>query len=71
MVTKYICGFKQTSGYADLVVLTDQHEGIETFNLIIPLQLMCSKVPHALSYDPSKPKDFEFHMKLGSKKYNK
>lgn len=66
----FIISNKQVD-YADLYVPTTQHEGMETFNFIIPLQLMCSKVPHALGYDPSKPKDPEFHMKLGSKKFNK
>lgn len=57
--------------YADLYIPTTESKGMETFNFIVPLQLMCSKVPYALGYDPSKPKDPQFHMKLESKKFNK
>lgn len=56
---------------ADLVLPTVKNEEMLTFNFIIPLQLMCAKIPTLRGVDPSTPKDPQFHMKLGSKKFNK
>jgi len=58
------------SEQADLVLPTgDKPEGWH-FNFIIPLQLICAKIPTLRGVDPSTPKDPNFHMKLGSKKMN-
>ncbi|MBL1228265.1 SIS domain-containing protein [Enterococcus sp. BWB1-3] len=56
---------------ADLVLPTVNNKEMLTFNFIIPLQLMCAKIPVLRGIDPSIPKDPQFHMKLGSKKFNK
>lgn len=42
----------------------------QTFNFILPLQLICAKIPALKGIDSSKPKDPQFHMKLGSKRFN-
>ncbi|KAF1306071.1 SIS domain-containing protein [Enterococcus saccharolyticus] len=59
------------SEHADLVLPTIQSSDFLTFNFIIPLQLICAKIPSLRGVDPSTPKDPQFHMKLGSKKFNK
>lgn len=56
---------------ANLVLPTVRNPEMQTFNFIIPLQLMCAKIPTLRGVDPSTPKDPQFHMKLGSKKFNK
>lgn len=56
---------------ADLILPTVKNEEMLTFNFIIPLQLICAKIPILRGVDPSTPKDPQFHMKLGSKKFNK
>ncbi|WP_207940729.1 hypothetical protein DOK78_001740 [Enterococcus sp. DIV2402] len=56
---------------ADLVLPTTQNKDFLTFNFIIPLQLICAKISTLRGVDPSTPKDPKFHMKLGSKKFNK
>ncbi|MEO1772443.1 SIS domain-containing protein [Candidatus Enterococcus ferrettii] len=56
---------------ANLVLPTVKNQDMLTFNFIIPLQLMCAKIPTLRGVDPSTPKDPQFHMKLGSKKFNK
>lgn len=56
---------------ADLVLPTVKNSEALTFNFIIPLQLICAKIPTLRGVDPSTPKDPDFHMKLGSKKMNK
>lgn len=43
----------------------------QTFNFIVPIQLICAEIPTLRGVDPSIPKDTQFHMKLGSKKINK
>ena len=43
----------------------------QTFNFIVPIQLICGEIPTLRGVDPSVPKDTRFHMKLGSKKLNK
>lgn len=55
---------------ADLVLPTTNNEDYLTFNFIIPLQLICAKIPELRGVNPSTPKDPQFHMKLGSKKFN-
>lgn len=42
----------------------------ETFIFPLLLQVMASIVPNILGFDPNSPKDPNFHMKLGSKKFN-
>lgn len=59
------------SEHADLVLPTIQNSDFLTFNFIVPLQLICAKIPSLRGVDPSTPKDPQFHMKLGSKKFNK
>ncbi|OFU65066.1 phosphosugar isomerase [Enterococcus sp. HMSC14A10] len=59
------------SDNANLVLPTVDNKEMLTFNFIIPLQLMCAKIPNLRGVDPSTPKDPQFHMKLGSKKFNK
>lgn len=54
-----------------LVLPTVDNTELLTFNFIIPLQLICAKIPRLRGVDPSTPKDTQFHMKLGSKKLNK
>lgn len=56
---------------ANLILPTVNNKEMLTFNFIIPLQLMCAKIPTLRGVDPSTPKDPQFHMKLGSKKFNK
>lgn len=56
---------------ADLYLPTTDYVDMETFNFIIPMQLICDKIPTLRGVDPSTPKDPQFHMKLGSKKFNK
>ncbi|MDT2704231.1 SIS domain-containing protein [Enterococcus dongliensis] len=56
---------------ADLYLPTTDYVDMETFNFIIPMQLICDKIPTLRGVDPSAPKDPQFHMKLGSKKFNK
>jgi glucoselysine-6-phosphate deglycase len=55
---------------ADLYLPTTKYQDLMTFNFIIPMQLLCDKIPALRGIDPSIPKDPEFHMKLGSKKFN-
>ena len=55
----------------DLFLPTVADNEMLTFNFIIPLQLICAKIPALRGVDPSIPKDPQFHMKLGSKKFNK
>ena len=45
-------------------------QDFETFIFPLLLQVMASIVPTELGYDPNSPKDPNFHMKLGSKKFN-
>lgn len=52
---------------ADICENTDS----QTFNFILPLQLICSKIPPLRGVNPATPKDSQFHMKLESKKFNK
>lgn len=40
----------------------------QTFNFLLPIQLVCAKIPHLKGIDASNPKDPLFHMKVGSKK---
>lgn len=40
----------------------------QTFNFLLPIQLICAKIPHFKGIDASNPKDSLFHMKIGSKK---
>ncbi|MBT2655265.1 SIS domain-containing protein [Bacillus sp. ISL-18] len=47
------------------------HAYYKTFEYIIPIQLICAKVPELKGVNPSIPKDPQFHMKLESKKFNK
>ncbi|MDR4946050.1 SIS domain-containing protein [Neobacillus cucumis] len=47
------------------------HLYYKTFEYIIPIQLICAKVPELKGVNPSIPKDPQFHMKLESKKFNK
>lgn len=42
----------------------------ETFIFPLVFQIMASILPEVKGIDPSKPKDPQFHMKLGSKKFN-
>ena len=49
---------------ADVVEDKDYH----TFNFLIPIQLICAKIPPLLGIEPSVPKDTRFHTKLGSKR---
>lgn len=42
----------------------------QTFHYIIPLQLICDRIPPLNGVDPGVPKDPKFHMKLESKKIN-
>lgn len=58
------------SEQADLVLPTVENPQALTFNFIIPLQLICAKIPTLRGVDPSTPKDPNFHMKLGSKRMN-
>lgn len=53
---------------ADLVLPTIKDPDALTFNFILPMQLICAKIPLLRGVDPSTPKDPEFHQKLGSKK---
>jgi len=41
-----------------------------TFIFPMLLQVVASSIPELMGVDPAKPKDPNFHMKLGSKKYN-
>ena len=41
-----------------------------TFNFLLPIQLICAKIPPLIGIDPAVPKDTKFHMKLGSKKFD-
>lgn len=45
-------------------------QDFETFIFPLILQVMASIVPTVLGFDPNSPKDPNFHMKLGSKKFN-
>jgi glucoselysine-6-phosphate deglycase len=47
------------------------HHYYKTYEYIIPIQLICAKIPPLRGVDPSIPKDPKFHQKLGSKKINK
>lgn len=60
-VAKYDNGF----GYG-----VNVPKDFETFIFPMLLQVMASSVPELMGVDPSEPKDPNFHMKLGSKKYN-
>jgi glucoselysine-6-phosphate deglycase len=47
------------------------HPYYKTYEYIIPIQLICAKIPPLKGVNPSIPKDPQFHQKLGSKKLNK
>lgn len=59
------------SKQADLVLPATAEQDFMTFNVIILLQLICGEIPALRGVDPSTPKDPQFHMKLGSKKFNR
>ncbi|MEB6038786.1 SIS domain-containing protein [Enterococcus gallinarum] len=59
------------SDAADLVLPVTTDPKFMTFNFIVLLQLICGEIPHLRGVDPSTPKDPQFHMKLGSKKFNR
>lgn len=40
----------------------------QTFNFLLPIQIICAKIPNFKGIDASNPKDPLFHMKVGSKK---
>ncbi|MEH7548468.1 hypothetical protein V7306_22235 [Neobacillus vireti] len=44
------------------------HPYYKTYEYIIPVQLICAKIPPLRGVDPSIPKDAKFHQKLESKK---
>ncbi|WP_313509935.1 SIS domain-containing protein [Enterococcus sp.] len=58
------------SDKADLVLPAASEPSFATFTSIILFQLICAKIPQLRGVDPSVPKDPQFHMKLGSKKFN-
>jgi glucoselysine-6-phosphate deglycase len=54
---------------ADLYLPTTKYLDVMTFNFIIPMQLLCDRIPALRGVDPAVPKDPQFHQKLGSKKF--
>ncbi|EQF23090.1 SIS domain protein [Clostridioides difficile CD160] len=67
----FVIGREVTEDDKNLKIdITDNHY-YQTFNFIIPIQLICGEIPILRGVDPSIPKDTKFHMKLGSKKLNK
>ncbi|WEV37233.1 SIS domain-containing protein [Lactobacillus sp. ESL0677] len=48
----------------------DVPKDFETFIYPMLMQVMASIVPTVMGFDPNTPKDPNFHMKLGSKKFN-
>lgn len=62
----FIIGSYETNSIQDM-----EGEFIRDFEYIIPIQLICAKVPLLKGIEPDIPKDPSFHMKLNSKKMNR
>lgn len=56
---------------ADIAVPQISNIKMTTFDILMPIQLMCAKVPFLLSVDPYQPKDPHIHDVLGTKKIAK
>lgn len=67
----HVVGREAARGENDLQADICADEDGRTFNFLLPLQLVCAKIPQLRGVDPSTPKDPQFHMKLGSKRFNK
>ncbi|MGO0906560.1 SIS domain-containing protein [Clostridioides difficile] len=67
----FVIGREVTENDKNLKIDIIDNPYYQTFNLIVPLQLICGEIPILRGINPSIPKDTKFHMKLGSKKFNK
>lgn len=66
----YIIGNESKGNSKHLVLNTIDHKLYKSLDIILPIQLICAKIPPLKNINPSIPKDPEFHKKLGSKKIN-
>ena len=67
----YVIGRDVPAGDRHLKADIYDDPDLQTFNFLLPIQLICAKIPGMKGIDSSKPKDPEFHMKLGSKRFNR
>ncbi|NRT70088.1 SIS domain-containing protein [Clostridium beijerinckii] len=67
----YVIGRNVASDDRNLQINVSEDEHHQTFNFIVPMQLICGEIPNLRGVNPSIPKDPQFHMKLGSKRFNK
>ncbi|MCW8779197.1 MULTISPECIES: SIS domain-containing protein [Latilactobacillus] len=66
----YVVGMEKSDKQQQLGYAVDVDKQFETFIYPIALQLVAAVLPVVNGYDPSSPKDPQFHMKLQSKKFN-
>lgn len=64
----FIIGKNASSDSKNMVVPFINHSFYKTYEYLIPIQLICAKIPPLRGVDPGIPKDPQFHKKLGSKK---
>lgn len=67
----YVIGSEAAENPKNMKAEFINHPYYKTYEYIIPIQLICAKIPPLRGVDPSIPKDPQFHQKLGSKKLNK
>ena len=67
----YVIGREVPAGDRHLRADIYDDPDLQTFNFLLPIQLICARIPGMKGIDSSKPKDPEFHMKLGSKRFNR
>lgn len=67
----YVIGSGDSGNPQNMSAEFINHPSYKTYEYIIPIQLICAKIPPLRGVDPSTPKDPQFHQKLGSKKFNK
>ena len=64
----YVIGKYKTANPQNLHIEYNAQTPFETFDCILPVQLICAEVPPLKGVNPHIPKDPQFHKKLGSKR---
>ncbi len=67
----YVIGRDVEANDKNIQINSSEDKYYQTFNFIVPIQLICAEIPNLRGVNPSIPKDPQFHMKLGSKRINK
>lgn len=66
----YVIGRKAAKSDKELCIDRFRDDAYQTLQFLLPIQLMCAKIADMKGIDAAKPKDPQFHMKLGSKRFD-